>query len=339
MVAREIIRSNLFGSSSVTRVTGEPVALFGTTVRALRYTPERILSVYSYDETTGAKVYFGSDDFTAGASGIARTVASSIYDFDNYAITMTGGTYELVTSDPRNPPIVMYRLVYVDYDTAFQEPTLIPALAPSPLSGHIVTAGDSITGGAHTVSRENFDSDADGYVGIIRNHFRNVFDVTNFSFNGSSIGQLTTGLPAILAGGPSALTVAFGQNDHVAGLGAPLVSFEDALTDIVDDAQAAGVYVVLLGFMPKNPLWENYNATSAAAYNQAIADVATATGAAFVDIEAAWAAVRADKTHMELTGDNHHHPNNYGSRLYASALLPFLNSQTIYTNELPWFVG
>lgn len=337
---RNAFRAGMGGGSAPvagTVVKGEVAALYGTVPRSLANPIREALAVYSFDATTGHRIdHSPVTDFAIIDGALARRSGSAIYDFLNYSVVMSGGKYTLTTS-PRNPPLTMCLVVYVDYRTDELEPQEIAALAPAPITGRIVTAGDSITGAAHTIGREFGGSDRDGYVGLIRDHFRNVFDVQNFSIDGSTIDMLTAGLPAILATPPAALTVAFGQNDHVAGPSG-LDSFKSKLTAIVEDAQSEGVYVVLAGFCRKNPNWIGFNLADALAYNEGIADVAAATGAAFVDVDARWEAMKTVKSQIELTGDNHHHPGNFGSRVYFSAILPHLLSSPISSDDVPDYV-
>jgi lysophospholipase L1-like esterase len=102
---------------------------------------------------------------------------------------------------------------------------------------------------------------------------------------------------------------------------------------------SAGVKPILIGFQPKNPLWVNFSLTDCIAYNNAIAAVATAKGVPFVDIYARWAAMRVKKTLIELTGDNHHHPNNYGSRAWFSAVLPYLLNSPVSSADLAAYLA
>lgn len=337
-VANKAALSGAFAAPP-TVIRGEPVALVSTQARSMLHPVRRILAAYYYDASTGARVDhpLSAIEIIDGYR-VARTSGSPIYDFADYVVAMSGGTYALVTNTtPRNPPVVMNLLTYLDYETDYLSPETITGLASPAIGGKIITAGDSITGAAHTISREFASSDGDGYVGLIRKQFVRQFSVDNFSIDGSSIGQLTTSLPGLLATNPSMITVAFGQNDHVGGM-ANIASFEDALNDIVDDCQSAGVRNALIGFMPKNPLWENYSLDDCIAYNDAIEGVATAQGVPFVDIYARWEAVKALKSHLEMTGDNHHHPNNFGSRVYFSAILPYLLTGSVSSADVPGYV-
>lgn len=315
------------------QTTAEAVALYGQTEAILVGDPSKVVAIYSYDSEGRRKYFRRGVDYVTSATGIARLQGSEIFDFNSYAVNLrTDGKYDLVLAAPRNPPLVMNHLAYVEFEPAPVAGTLA-GLAPHALTGRLMTAGDSITGGAHTIAREHFDSDADGYVGLLRSQLAGQLSVENFSFNGSSIGTLTNELPTILSDPPDVLLVAFGQNDHASGP-AGLASFEAALNDIADDAQAAGVYVVFVGFMPKNPMWSGFSQANADAYNAAIENVAASHGAPFVDIAEAWRQARLHKSHIELTGDNHHHPNNYGARVWFSAILPHLIYGTIAKSDV-----
>lgn len=201
-----------------------------------------------------------------------------------------------------------------------------------------MAAGDSITAGANTISLDALGTDADSYVGLLRNHFAGQFVVENFSEAGTGLSYLTSALPAILADDrPEVFIIAFGMNDHSNGLGY-LPNFKAELVSNANQINAAGSRVIFVGFPRKNNLWENYDEAAIITFNQAIKEAAAETGSAFVDIEAMFEAAKQKKTHIELFGDNFHHPGNYGQRIYFSGILPHLLSTPLDASRVPSYV-
>lgn len=318
-------------------IVGEIVALSGTSVRSLANDPESVTAVYSYTSNGTRIDYVAGVDYTVTASGIARTANSAIYNFASYAVaTKPDGKFTWVDS-PRNPPFTKFLHTYVDY-VARRDVDIIPARAATPVTGRILAAGDSITGGADTVARSAFGTDADGYVGLLRDQFDGQFQVENFSLSGSGLSVLTAQLPTILANPPSVIIIAFGMNDHSDGPSG-LASFKSELLSDVNQIKAAGSRAILVGFPRKNPLWENYSLSDIMAYNDAIHQVANQTSSPFVDIQSAFEQARKVKTTIELFGDNYHHPGNYGHRIYFSKILPHLLSVPLSETQAPAYVS
>lgn len=323
-------------------IIGETLALTGSVERPLLHNPVAIRSVYSFNESAVRTDYVEGVDFEITATGIRRLTGSDIYDFAGYSINMNGpgGTSFIRSDDPRNPPLVLHKQAYVDYE-AVVEPETITALAAAPFTGNILCCGDSITAAADTITQYIKVTDIDGYVGKLRNHFRNSVDVRNFSLGGSSADMLVSAIDGILAAAdrPSAIVVAYGMNDHTFGLGTPLTTFENQIDEIVDKSLTAGTIPILVGFFKKNSLWVNYDPASIAAYNDALADIAATYSIGFVDIKTIFDNFGTVRNRiLELTGDNFHHPNNFGQRIYFSAILPHLISDDLNSADLPDYV-
>lgn len=337
-----LIRSDL-QEYSPPRMVGETVTLGGTTPRNLLHSPIDIVAAYSFDEV-GARIdYTEGVDYVATETGIRRATGSSIYDFSSYTINMNGpgGTTFIRADDPRNPPLVLHKQLYVDYTADFQ-PQTITGLAEAPFTGNILCCGDSITAGAHTITGYYRASDRDSYVGRLRDYFRNAVDVRNYSTSGSSAEMLVDDIDAILAAStkPSAMVVAYGMNDHTFGLGAPLTTFEAQINEIVDKCLIASVVPVLVGFFKKNDQWVDLNVPAIEAYNAALESIAAANSIGFVDIKTAFEEFGTVKDRiLELTGDNFHHPNNFGQRIYFSQILPHLLASDVSSADVADFVA
>jgi lysophospholipase L1-like esterase len=158
--------------------------------------------------------------------------------------------------------------------------------------------------------------------------------VDNQSVVGGTLAAVMPDLPQYLSAQPQLVIIAFGMNDHMEGV-AGLAAFRTTLETAVSDVEAAGADVLLVGFLQQNPQWVLEDPTQTAAYNQAIADVATEHGVPFVDPRPAFA---GDDYVARLLGDYMHHPNDYGQRLYFSLLLPYLLSASIPASSVESYV-
>lgn len=318
----------------------EAVALFGTSVKQLLHPIAVVNSVFAYTSSGGRVVYERGVDYEVSGTGIRRLAGSAIYDFNSYAFPAdSDGTFDQ-SSEPRNPPIVMFKQVYVDYDPAGAMPVTIPGMASTALSGRLLIAGDSITLGAHTPAMEIYGADFDGYVGMLRRFFSAV-PVDKYSASGTYITALAADIDGILAGSfkPSTIVIAYGMNDHVAGGMTGVTAYQATVSAVVAKCQAAGVRVILVGFFRKNDKWRLLDVPAVVAYNSALAAVAAAKSIPFVDIAAAWDTMGVFKHRMlDLTGDNFHHPNIFGQRIYFSKILPHLLSLPISAASAPDYI-
>jgi lysophospholipase L1-like esterase len=282
----------------------------------------------------GARVDFTEGrDYTVWKDGIARKAGGGIYDFATYQPT----TPFTVSGSPRHPPLIFDRQVYVDYCTK-GETAIVPGLAGGPVVGKIFAAGDSITAAAHTVGDVAYGDSRDGYVGLLSRYFQGSNLVESVSETGTSLAFLENSLASILAQSPAALITAFGMNDHMAGASG-LTSFEQRLSAVVATTKAAGTRPILVGFFQKNPLWVDEDPAMTLAYNAAIAAVASTHSVPFVDIRAIFAGLAPKKGIYDLTGDNVHHPNNWGHRIYFSAILPHLLASDVSAASVPGYVS
>lgn len=318
----------------------EAVALSGTTTKQLLRPIDTINSVFSYTSSGGRVTYAAGVDYEKDGTGIRRLPASSIYDFSGYTFPSdTDGTFDQSAS-PRNPPLIWFRQVYVDYAPTSPAPVTIPGLSATALAGRLLIAGDSITLGAHTPAMEVWGSDADGYVGMLRRQFPLV-TVDKYSASGTYITALAADIDGILAGPgkPNTIIITYGMNDHVQGGMAGVSAYQSTVNTVVTKCHAAGVKVILVGFFRKNDKWRLLDTPSVAAYNNALATVATAKGIPFVNIAAAWDEMGTHKDRMlDLTGDNFHHPNIFGQRIYFSKILPYLLNSPISSALAPDYI-
>lgn len=297
------------------RVTGEPFVFSGTVPREPLHPVDHGIAFYSYADD-GRRVSFREGkDYASGPGGFHRVAGSAIYDFASHA------SGKIITKQ-----------VYADYCADIQ-PVTIPALAPHPIIGPIFAAGDSVTAAADTIGLTFFDTDADGYVGLLREQLKGANEVSNISESGVSLLFLENSLTDILAQNPGALVIAFGRNDHANGVSA-VGDFSTRLAAVVDQAIAHGVHVVLVGFIVRYD-----DPPAAQVYNDAIEAVAVQRGLPFIDISSLLNGLAPAKSLSDVMADNGQHPNNWGQRLYFSAILPHLISQPVSSALVPAYVA
>jgi lysophospholipase L1-like esterase len=317
-------------------IHGEAVAFHGGTPATLQHPATSVSAVYSYDSGGHRVDYEASADYTFASGAIARTAASRIPDFDTYSYTAVNAAGQFAFSEgpPRNPPLTISMMTYVDYASTVLDTQIEPAAAGKSYA-RVMCVGDSITAGADTISSFYSNSDADSYCGLLRAYTGAHID--NVSVVGGTLAAALPGLPQELASStPEVVILAFGMNDHTAGV-AGLAAFSATLDAAVTTLQDAGVDVILMGFLQQNRLWVLEDPTQTEAYNAAIAAIAQARGVPFVDPRPRFG--DGDLPSIErLTADFMHHPNQYGQRLYFSLLLPYFLSQPVPVSSVSSYV-
>lgn len=281
--------------------------------------------------------YQAGTDWEATATGIARTTGSRIPDFARHMpVLASDGRFDFSAS-PRNPPLTLPYQVYVDYQTRRTDPLVQPA-AGARRDLRVLCLGDSIAAGAHTIASYFHDSDADSYCGLLRSHLGAGADVQNPSVPGGTLAAAMPSWPALLAARPQTVVLAFGMNDHIDGAAA-MPAFEANLLDVVTQAQGVGARVILMGFMQQNTAWRLEDTAQTLAYNAAIARVALARGAVFLDVRTLLDRQAPDGNAIATsTGDFMHHPNNHGHRLHYSLLLPHFLAAPAVASSLSGYV-
>lgn len=295
------------------QMIGETVALFGIQPKALLHPIDKISAVYSFDASGRRIDYVEGRDFRQVNGMVARTEASSIFDFDQYKIHDDGrGRFEWV-DEPRNPPRVLHFQAFVDY-TAMGTVPDVSGLARQSIKGRVVLAGDSIAAGVDTIKSESFGH-------LLERHVDGI-TVVNAGRDGAYLDALRRNLDQLLADKPAAFVLEFGMNDQDSGF-AKLRSFETRLEHAVRKIQFAGVPVILVGFPQNNKQWIRADPAVTLGYNNAIRRVAERSRAPFVDIWAKFEKLGSRKdVALDVFGDAFHHPNDFGQRVYFSAIVP-----------------
>lgn len=195
---------------------------------------------------------------------------------------------------------------------------------------HVVVLGDSISVGA----------DASGWWGdipplqppyteLVADGLRAVYGadvrLTNLSVGGTTAawGAEQAGRAAELA--PDLVIVAFGMNDQAAGVSPG--EYGEHLRRTLDGVSAGspGTEFIVVASMPSSPEWENTSLRRFAAYAREVGALQGA-GRAAADLAAVWTALLARKPFFTLTGNGVNHPNDFGHRIQAQAVLELLGA-------------
>lgn len=318
-------------------VRGEARVLRATESVLLLHPSQRVLAVYSYDQTGRRIDYQEKSDWQAEGTRLMRTAGSRIPDFDTYAYTTSRGARFEFWAEPRNPGLTINYVVYVDYLSNRQDVVVRPE-SPNKIRRKTVCLGDSIAAGSHTISSYYRNEDTESWCGLLRTHVGQGGLVVNRSVPGGVLQPVWADLDSYVADQPDTVILAFGMNDHVAGVSA-LPDFANMLDDVVAVLLSRNMDVILVGFFQQNPLWLQEDPFMTVSYNDAIRSVASARGVPFIDAYAAFQRVSVgSESYYHLTADFMHHPNNYGQRIYFSLLAPYFLRQNEMASSIPNFV-
>jgi lysophospholipase L1-like esterase len=324
-------------AASTLVVRGEARVLRATESVLLLHPVQRVLAVYSYDQTGRRIDYQEKLDWQAEGTRLMRTAASRIPDFDTYTYTASNDARFEFSAEPRNPGLTINYVVYFDY-ASNQQDVVVRSKSPQKEHRKTVCLGDSIAAGAHTISSYYRNEDSDSWCGLLRTHVGKGAVVINRSVPGGVLRSVWADPSPYVADQPDLVILAFGMNDHVAGVSA-LPEFSRMLDEVVASLLSRNMDVILVGFFQQNPLWLEEDPAMTMSYNDAIRSVASARSVPFIDAYSAFQRVSAgSEPYYHLTADFMHHPNNFGQRIYFSLLVPYFLRQDAMASSIPNFI-
>ncbi len=129
--------------------------------------------------------------------------------------------------------------------------------------------------------------------------------------------------PGVGATGPDLVVVALGLNDLTARR--PAAELQRNVRGIVAAVRAARpeAELILIAPLLANPAWIEGDVKLQRAYRDALVHL-RGRGIAVVDLTALWETLLTRKAYVDLSGNQLNHPNDFGHRLYAEALLALL---------------
>ena len=144
----------------------------------------------------------------------------------------------------------------------------------------------------------------------------------NLAVGGWSSRQGLDALDRLLACKPDLAIIAYGMND-VGGRnpGAYRANIEAMLRRIREAEPTTEV--ILVATMTGNPDWAPTPPEMFPPYRDALASL-EGPGVVLADLTSVWTRLTARKRHVDLTGNGVNHPDDYGHRVYAQAVLALL---------------
>lgn len=337
-------------SVSVYTMIGETIVLKNQQENELSKKSISNLKVYSIN-SNGVRFYYKENiDYIFSNNLLKRTVNSSIpnYSFHN-VLYNTDGTFTF-SSLPRNPSLTIPFHVYADYNFVdsesikgnFEELILSSKLKNKLKSKQLIkigVMGTSISAGAHTLASFYQDSDKQTYPYLVAKALRNSFGsevlTSNYSKNGSSIGDIFDSLPTIIKDDNDLVFIEFGMNDHIGEnwLG-NLPFFEKNMEELIKKFKGNNTDVILVGFFQQNPYWDMEYVGSTRAYNQSIYNLAKKYNCFFADINYEFSKYSQKKIDQDLCGDFMHHPTSFGHLLYYKTIMPLFSEKVTNDGEM-----
>jgi lysophospholipase L1-like esterase len=194
-------------------------------------------------------------------------------------------------------------------------------LAKQPLK--IGVSGDSISTGADASAVSAAFPNQPGFADLVAAQIQATFDsdvtLVNRAVGGWGVDNGVNDLPQLLAERPDLFIVAYGMNN--VGGRSP-AAFGNSTRQIVQQIQAAlpEAEIILVSTMRGNKDWVHTPPEMFDPYRDELTKL-TGPGIALADLTAVWTEMETHKHHFDITGNGLNHPNDFGHRLYAQALL------------------
>lgn len=184
--------------------------------------------------------------------------------------------------------------------------------------------GDSISAGAN--ASKTIPPFMPAYVALVQRGLEQAYgvDVTpvNLAAPSTTAVQGKDKLAALLAAAPDLVVIAFGMNDTNAR---DPDGFREQVQSLITSVRTRrpATEFILVSSSRANPEWNWSPAEEFPRYAVALQSLA-GPGVAFVDLTAVWTELLSRKRYVDLTGNGINHPNDFGHRLYAQAILSLL---------------
>ena len=197
-------------------------------------------------------------------------------------------------------------------------------LARDPLA--IAVTGDSISEGYNASGFIRVPPHQPPYADLVTAGLRDAYGspvaLHNFAVAGWTADHGLADASRVGTANPDMVIVAFGMND--AGYAEP-EEFSANIAGIMDEVRRCAPHAefVLVSPMLPNPDWHYPVMERFAAYRDALADLC-ADGVVLADMTTLWKDLLVRKSVHDLTGNGINHPNDFGHRVYAQAVLALL---------------
>ncbi|MCY2977609.1 MAG: GDSL-type esterase/lipase family protein [Planctomycetota bacterium] len=190
----------------------------------------------------------------------------------------------------------------------------------------IAVSGDSISTGLDASGTTQAFPNQPGYPDLVaaqlQDSNRCAISLVNRSVAGWSVANGVADLAALLASKPDLLIVAYGMND--VGRKDP-VWYGQQTKLILDQAKAScpEIEIILVATMLGNSEWIHTPREMFSLYRDQLREL-SGPDVALADLTEVWTKLLIHKHDLDLTGNGLNHPNDFGHRLYAQAILQLL---------------
>ncbi len=208
-------------------------------------------------------------------------------------------------------------------------PDLLPRTTAKLKSGSALSigvSGDSISTGLDSSSTGKVPPHQDGYVELVGQKLRRMTSgevkLTNRAVAGWSVANGVNDLDKLLESKPDLVIVAYGMNDvgrrDPAWYGQQVDLILEGLTKFDPNIE-----VILISTMVGNSEWVHTPREMFEPYRDELKK-RVRKGVALADVTSLWLDLLKHKHDLDLTGNGLNHPNDFGHRLYAQAILSLL---------------
>jgi acyl-CoA thioesterase-1 len=187
-------------------------------------------------------------------------------------------------------------------------------------------SGDSISTGLDASLTANAFPYQPGYPDLVAAQleakYRTSITLKNRAISGWSVANGVADLDKLLAEKPNLIVIAYGMND--VGWRDP-AWFHKQTKTLLDRIRAAdeNIEVILVAPMLGNKEWIHTPREMFAKYRDELKSL-TREGVILADVTDVWERMSKNKHDLDLTGNGLNHPNDFGHRLYAQAVLSMM---------------
>lgn len=202
--------------------------------------------------------------------------------------------------------------------------TLEKLRAGKPLA--IGVSGDSISAGGNASGATHAAPGMPAFPELVASQLEETYG-SKIALDNRAVGGWTShnglaDLDALLVANPDLVIIAYGMND--VGARNP-DAFRETIKTMLDQIHRANpaIEVILVSTMLGHSGWVYTPPEMFGPYRDALASL-TGPGVALADVTSVWSALLSRKRDVDLTGNGVNHPNDFGHRLYAEAILALL---------------
>lgn len=190
----------------------------------------------------------------------------------------------------------------------------------------LAVSGDSISQGYNASAFSKTAPFMPPYPDLVAAQLRKTYGadvkLDNLAISGWSVSQGVKDFDRLLKLEPDLIIIAYGMNDVG---GRDPVGFKAQVETMLRKAKETNpsTDVILVAGMTGNPDWFATPAEMFPKYREALASL-EGPGVVLADLTSVWLKVLERKRFTDLNGNGVNHPNDYGHRLYAQAILSLL---------------